>query len=119
LTLISNIFNRDCLPAVIMVKFRGVLDPNINPLEENMSLRGSLNAAGNLLIGYSGGLGSTVLLDLLRLCYLTPMDLTAGKGGKRHPRKGCKPWNRLIICYIECGGAYPDVCHLIVNVTSS
>ncbi|KAF8525852.1 hypothetical protein BU17DRAFT_74271 [Hysterangium stoloniferum] len=113
------VYCKECFPALIKTKFRGVLDPTVNPSNENAPLRGSLKAAGNLLIGYSGGLGSTVLLDLLRLSYLTPVDQAVGKGGKQHPKKGGKPWNRLIICYIECGGAYPDAADRTAEVEAA
>lgn len=62
------------------------------------------------MIGFSGGLGSTVLLDLVKNCYFTHMDAAMSKGGKEHPKKNGKAWDRAIVCYIECSRAYDGVC---------
>lgn len=68
-------------------------------------VRGSLKAPGNLAIGFSGGIGSTVLIDLVKRCYLASFP-GGSKGGKKHPRrKGC-PWEKIFICYIDCSACY-------------
>ncbi|KAF5391537.1 hypothetical protein D9757_002368 [Collybiopsis confluens] len=87
------VYCKDCFPTLLSTKVKRSLEPHINPRTE-LSRRKSLKASGNLLIGFSGGLGSTVLLDLISKIYLSnrnelrPQDPTDGKarGGKDHPR---------------------------------
>ncbi|GJJ08314.1 hypothetical protein Clacol_002525 [Clathrus columnatus] len=97
---------KECFEPVLMAKFRGILDPTINCSEQGLSVRGSLQAPGNLLIGFSGGVGSTVLVDLVKCCYLAPVIPGGPKGGKKHPRKTGRPWNKIFICYIDCSACY-------------
>jgi cytoplasmic tRNA 2-thiolation protein 2 len=88
-------------------KFRGVLDPTLK--SAGGPPRGHLKATGNLLMGFSGGLGSTVLLDLVKRCYFTPPDPSILKGGKRHPWKSGNVWAKVIVCYVDCSQAYEGV----------
>jgi len=59
------------------------------------------------MIAFSGGLGSTVLLDMLFKTYFEGRGSLASvdneqdtKGGKDHPRKELA-WNRAIVCYVS------------------
>jgi cytoplasmic tRNA 2-thiolation protein 2 len=61
------------------------------------------------MIGFSGGLGSTVLLDLVKACYFTHMDAAMSKGGKEHPRKSGRAWGRAIVCFVDCSEGYARV----------
>lgn len=74
--------------------------------EANGPRRAALKASGNLLMGFSGGLGSTVLLDLVSQCYFT--NRTSSKGGKEHPRHA-RVWPKAAVCYIELCNAFPGV----------
>lgn len=85
------------------------MNPAINFSDVKPQKRGSLKAPGNLLIGFSGGLGSTVLLDLVKTCYFTHMDAAMSKGGKEHPRKHGRAWDRAIVCYVECSEGHDGV----------
>ena len=58
------------------------------------------------MIGFSGGLGSTVLLDLVKACYFSFEEGETNKGGKKHPRKIGKVWDRVVVCYVECCEGY-------------
>ncbi|KAH9013256.1 hypothetical protein EDB84DRAFT_1444327 [Lactarius hengduanensis] len=49
--------------------------------------RGALKPSGSLLVGFSGGLGSTVLLDLVHKIYCAKSEGEELKGGKEHPRR--------------------------------
>ncbi|KAG6851099.1 hypothetical protein H0H93_000979 [Arthromyces matolae] len=95
---------------VIRHAFRRALDPTVNPLPDGPRRKG-LKAGGDLLIGYSGGLGSGVLLDLVYRTYFSfddaPIDPATGKprGGKDHPRN-LLVWPRGIICYVETCNAF-------------
>ncbi|KAF8261628.1 hypothetical protein EI94DRAFT_1745553 [Lactarius quietus] len=71
-----SVYCKDCFTLLVTTKFRQSLEPHINHVPSGPR-RGTLKPSGGLLIGFSGGLGSTVLLD-------SSEDL---KGGKEHPRK--------------------------------
>lgn len=73
-----------------------------------------MKATGNLLVGFSGGLGSTVLLDLVRRCYYSSQpegkagdDPEKPRGGSKHPRNQ-SVWKEARICYVEICGAFPE-----------
>jgi len=68
-----------------------------------------LKAKGNLIVGVSGGVGSAVLLDLVRKCYFEKPDPKMVKGGKKHPWKSGDVWEKVIICYVDCSEAYEGV----------
>lgn len=94
-------------------KFRRCLDPHINQSSES-SRRALLKASGNLLVGFSGGLGCSVLLDVLGQNYFpqkqtTPAANEKGGGGKAHPRNK-RIWEKAYVCYVEVSSAFPEVC---------
>lgn len=66
---------------------------------------------GNLTIGFSGGLGSTVLLDLVRRCYYSPEEVDEKKGN--NPRND-EIWKKVTVCYVEVSEVYPEVGSLAV-----
>ncbi|KAH0585186.1 hypothetical protein H2248_008440 [Termitomyces sp. 'cryptogamus'] len=107
------VYCKECFSTLISVKFRRALDPTVNPLPDGPRRKG-LKAGGDLLIGFSGGLGSTVLLDLMYRTYFSfhdaPIDLTTGKprGGKDHPRN-LLVWSRGSVCYVEPCNAFPGM----------
>jgi cytoplasmic tRNA 2-thiolation protein 2 len=71
-----------------------------------------MKAPGDLLIGISGGLGSTVLLDLVSKVYFSPERLVGPERKSRgtdHPRNA-SVWNKAAVCYIEICNAFPEVC---------
>jgi cytoplasmic tRNA 2-thiolation protein 2 len=66
------------------------------------------------LIGFSGGLGSTVLLDLVSRCYISSNETVENVDGNSKPRGGSKHprnqsvWNEARACYVEICGAFPE-----------
>lgn len=108
------IVNRDCFTPLQTTKFKRSLEPSINPASASTSgpRRTKLKATGNLMIGFSGGPGSTVLLNLVSRCYISnePVDNPDGnskpKGGTKHPRNQ-NVWKETRACYVEMCGAFP------------
>ncbi|KAF7327723.1 Cytoplasmic tRNA 2-thiolation protein 2 [Mycena kentingensis (nom. inval.)] len=99
------VFCRECFFPTVITKFKRVLEPSISG---SRSKRG-LKASGNLCLAFSGGLGSTVLLDLISTVYFSTdgHDWSRGKGGgTNHPRN--EPvWNKATVCYVEVCSAIP------------
>ena len=74
--------------------------------------RTALKPTGNLLVGLSGGLGSSVLLDLVHRCYVALDKSTMpAEGGRDHPRHE-RVWKRVTVCYVEVCDAFPGVSEL-------
>ena len=102
---------RDCFSPLIVHKFRKGLEPSINRMPDR-ARRTALKPDGNLLVGFSGGLGSTVLLDLVHRCYVSMDESTMpSDGGKQHPRHE-RVWKRVTVCYVEICDAFPGVSKL-------
>ncbi|PAV16267.1 cytoplasmic trna 2-thiolation 2 [Pyrrhoderma noxium] len=101
------VYCKDCFFPFVTTKIRRALDPHINESPETSRRRG-LKASGNLLLGFSGGLGSTVLLNTLSNIYF-PASASDNndKGGKAHPRNK-RVWEKAYICYVETSAAYPE-----------
>ncbi|EGO24176.1 hypothetical protein SERLADRAFT_415378 [Serpula lacrymans var. lacrymans S7.9] len=105
------VYCKDCFTPLVNMKFRKVLQPCINKTISS-SRRSKVKADGNLLISCSGGLGSSVLLDLVHRSYFSnrpPMG-EDGKplGGKDHPRNETV-WKSAAVCYVEICNAYPEM----------
>ncbi len=95
-------------------KFRRSLEPYINAKPDGPR-RTALKPTGNLTIGFSGGLGSTVLLDLVNRYYVSPdKSLVTAEGGRDHPRNE-RVWKKITVCYVEVCGAFPEVCSLLLR----
>ena len=112
---------RECFVPLVTFRFRRALEPHIN-VKPDGPRRTALRPAGNLLIAFSGGLGSTVLLDLVNRCYANPDDALlatgGGDGGRDHPRHE-RVWQKVTVCYVEICDAIPGVItHLSLSVYS-
>ncbi|KAF7799784.1 hypothetical protein EIP86_011026 [Pleurotus ostreatoroseus] len=71
--------------------------------------RTALRPTGNLLVAFSGGLGSAVLLDLVNRCYVSPDEsLVTTEGGRDHPRHE-RVWKKVTVCYVELCSAFPEM----------
>lgn len=134
---ILQIFYRVCFFPLVSTRFRKVLGPTINtggrtPKNANARggrLRGLLKAPGSLVIGHSGGLGSTVLLDLVAKSYFYRSTTIAGDDsstlGTEHPRNKAKEdggsadvWKgNPAVCYVEVASAIPGVRVRVFYVT--
>ncbi|KAJ6494855.1 hypothetical protein C8R47DRAFT_1117514 [Mycena vitilis] len=100
------VYCKACFFPMIATKFRRMLKPAMNPPPDKTRTKGPKPAA-NLCVGFSGGLGSTVLLDLISETCFSPLqgeDLL--KAGKDHPRNS-KVWKNATVCYVEIGNALP------------
>ncbi|KAJ7066993.1 hypothetical protein C8F01DRAFT_1119892 [Mycena amicta] len=98
------VYCKDCFFPTVVGKFKRILEPSING-----QVKKGLKASGNLCLAFSGGLGSTVLLDLMALNYFSSEknDWSRRKGGgSEHPRN--EPvWNQATVCYVEVCNALP------------
>jgi len=98
------VYCKECFFPNVTTKFKRILEPTINA---NGTRKKGFKPAGNLCIGFSGGLGSTVLLDLISDCYYSTLKgEDAQKGGKDHPRNA-GVWKKATVCYVEICNALP------------
>lgn len=105
------VYCKDCFIPLVTIKFRRGLDPYINPVK-GQSRKKARDPAGNLLLGLSGGLGSTALLDLINRCYLSNPAATVEndgqpKGGVNHPRN--RTWGRATAVHVDVSSAIPNM----------
>ncbi|TFY82833.1 hypothetical protein EWM64_g1175 [Hericium alpestre] len=99
------VYCKACFTPLIEVKFRRTFEPHINRIPDGPR-KSALRPAGDLLLGYSGGLGSTVLLDLMHRRYLSKTPSSAKEsGGKAHPRNE-RVWTNIRVCYVETCDAF-------------
>ncbi|KAF9267789.1 hypothetical protein L218DRAFT_893922 [Marasmius fiardii PR-910] len=96
---------------MVVTKVKRSLDPYVNPTSD-VPHRKALKASGNLLIAFSGGLGSTVALDLISKIYFPNVQSTVDegnpRGGKSHPRNK-RVWEKGAVCYVEICNAFPGM----------
>ncbi|KAF9450921.1 hypothetical protein P691DRAFT_773576 [Macrolepiota fuliginosa MF-IS2] len=98
------VYCKDCFFPLISLRFRRTLEPHVNPTLD-LHRRKGLKASGNLLIGFSGGLGSTVLLDLVQKTYLAPRER---QDGDQNPNGGC-PWPKVVVAHIDTSSVLTEV----------
>ncbi|KAK7050951.1 Cytoplasmic tRNA 2-thiolation protein 2 [Paramarasmius palmivorus] len=105
------VYCKECFPAMLNTKVKRALDPHINATPD-VPRRKALKASGNLLIGFSGGLGSTVVMDLVSRIYFPDQERRKAdekqKGGKSHPRNKLV-WSKGAVCYVEVCNAFPGM----------
>ncbi|KAI0635822.1 hypothetical protein C8Q77DRAFT_1207753 [Trametes polyzona] len=102
------VYCKDCFVPLVVHKFRRALEPTVNAKPDGPR-RTALKPAGNLLVGFSGGLGSSVLLDLVHRCYVALDKSTMpADGGRDHPRHE-RVWNKVTVCYVEVCDAFPGM----------
>jgi cytoplasmic tRNA 2-thiolation protein 2 len=108
LTLSLKVFllTRGCFSPLVTTKFRQALEPHINHVSTGPR-RGALKPSGGLLIAFSGGLGSSVLLDLVHQIYCANLGSDALKGGREHPRRN-RVWKSIHVCYVETCDVFPE-----------
>ncbi|KXN84715.1 Cytoplasmic tRNA 2-thiolation protein 2 [Leucoagaricus sp. SymC.cos] len=94
------VYCKECFFPLISIRFRRTLEPHVNPTPQ-LHRRKGLKASGNLLVGFSGGLGSTVLLDLVHKTYLIPPER---QDGDLNPNGGC-PWPKVLVAFVDISGA--------------
>ncbi|KAM5530996.1 hypothetical protein V8D89_015323 [Ganoderma adspersum] len=102
------VYCKNCFFPLTTHKFRRALEPNVNPKPDGPR-KTALRPAGNLLVGFSGGLGSSVLVDLVHRCYIALDKSTLPtEGGRDHPRHE-RVWKKITVCYIEVSDAFPGM----------
>lgn len=94
---------RSCFDPLVKHKFKKGLEPFINVSGQKKAV---LKPWGNLTIGFSGGLSSTVLLDLVKRCYYSSEEVDEKKGN--NPRND-GIWKKVTVCYVEVSEVYPKV----------
>lgn len=94
------VYCKECFFPLISIRFRRTLESHVNPTPQ-LHRRKGLKASGNLLVGFSGGLGSSVLLDLIYKTYLTPNER---QEGDQNPNGGC-PWPNVFVASVDISGA--------------
>ncbi|KAI8980098.1 hypothetical protein BD414DRAFT_444483 [Trametes punicea] len=102
------VYCKECFLHLVVHKFRRALEPAVNPNSDGPR-RTTLKPTGNLLVGFSGGLGSSVLLDLVHKCYVALDKSTMPTdGGRDHPRHE-RVWKKVTVCYVEVCDAFPGM----------
>ena len=81
-------------------KFKKGLEPFINISDQKKAV---FKPWGNLAIGFSGGLGSVVLLDLVGRCYYSSKDVDERKGNSS---RNNEIWKKVTVCYVEMSEVY-------------
>ncbi|KAJ7593090.1 hypothetical protein C8J56DRAFT_490456 [Mycena floridula] len=115
------VYCRSCFGGIVGGRVRAALSPS----SVGKASRGPKRKSGkssqreNVLIALSGGLSSTVMLDLVERCCFRSgedagLDLDAQdleqvkKGGTAHPRNN-NMWKKGYICYVEVCGAFDEM----------
>ncbi|GAB1521911.1 hypothetical protein RhiTH_005010 [Rhizoctonia solani] len=108
---------KECFVTQLGHKFRRCLEPTINPPQpgpppgsRGVSLRPVLKAAGDLLVGFSGGSGSSLLIDLVHENYFTPARLDPARGTKAKSKRE-NVWPTARVAFIDISAAYPGKMH--------
>ncbi|TCD65230.1 hypothetical protein EIP91_002938 [Steccherinum ochraceum] len=109
------VYCKECFVPLTTHKFRRSLEPFVNAKPDGPR-RTALKPQGNLLVGFSGGLGSTVLLDLVHRYYVVPdKALIQDDGGSHHPRHE-RVWKRVVVGYVEVCDAFPSMVERMSDV---
>ncbi|PPR00780.1 hypothetical protein CVT24_000745 [Panaeolus cyanescens] len=103
------VYCKSCFFPLIEARFKKSLEPTIN---SSGPRRKTLKAAGSLVIGFSGGIGSRTLLDLVAKTYYAPREVDEEKlrGGTNHPRnKEQGVWTgKPIVCFVDTSSAFSN-----------
>ncbi|CAE6410400.1 unnamed protein product [Rhizoctonia solani] len=108
-----SVYCRTCFVTQMGHKFRRCLEPLINPPQpgpppgsRGVPLRPVLKAAGDLLVAFSGGSGSSLLLDLVHESYFTPAQLDPARGTKAKSKRE-NVWSTARVAFVDTSAAYP------------
>ncbi|KAF9048629.1 hypothetical protein BJ165DRAFT_1039560 [Panaeolus papilionaceus] len=106
------VYCKSCFFPLIEARFKKSLEPTIN---SSGPRRKALKAVGSLVIGFSGGIGSRTLLDLVVKTYFAPRGVITTdddnlRGGTNHPRnKEQGVWEgRPTVCFVDTSSAFSD-----------
>ncbi|KAI5892677.1 uncharacterized protein SCHCODRAFT_02626822 [Schizophyllum commune H4-8] len=97
------VYCRDCFTDLLLYRSRRILDLSVHGGSGKKRI---MKAPGNLMIGYSGGLGSSVLLDLVTRTYFTDRSEDfVQRSGVNHPRH-TRVWENAYATYIDISAAF-------------
>ena len=103
---------RDCFTDLLLYRSRRILDLSVHGGSGKKRI---MKAPGNLMIGYSGGLGSSVLLDLITWTYFTDRsEEFVQRSGVNHPRH-TRVWENAYATYIDISAAFEGVSTSFLN----
>ncbi|KAG8213127.1 hypothetical protein J3R82DRAFT_11529 [Butyriboletus roseoflavus] len=102
------VYCKECFTPLVTLKFRRSLEPYVNA-NTGTSKRPKLKASGSLVLGFSGGLSSSLLLDMVHRTYFANESPMEGepRGGTNHPRSA-NVWTSCAVCYVEVCNAFPE-----------
>ncbi|KAG8955883.1 hypothetical protein FRC04_006330 [Tulasnella sp. 424] len=119
------VYCKSCFYPTVDLKFRRALAQLLNPSGQRRSKAptqqagSSQDAEGNLLLGFSGGIGSAILLDMVARRYIEDADENAvsderksGAEGKRRP----SVWKKIRVAYVEQCSAYENTSERVEEV---
>ena len=102
-------FHRSCFVPLMSNKFCHALDQSL----DLSSYASTIEQGSNVFIGFSGGSGSAVLLDLTMRNCIGPLDLLASgqqyRGLKKPPTKRQLVWKKTYVGFVDISGAFPHV----------
>lgn len=99
------------------LKFRRALAATLSPLNEGRvrtkkakRATSTQSTTGDLLLAYSGGIGSAILLDLVWSRYIAGADDNPEKViVERSVNRRPSIWNKIRVAYVEQAAAYDGV----------
>lgn len=107
---------RECFYPTVSLKFRKSLAQMLNPNEKTKKAKGNFteehSSAGDLLLGFSGGIGSTILLDMVWRRYILDADEKGSNStnvGAETLRRRPSVWKTIRVAYVEQCAARPNV----------
>ncbi|KLO17147.1 hypothetical protein SCHPADRAFT_919621 [Schizopora paradoxa] len=110
------VYCKNCFFAVVTHKFRRSLEHPSDRMASDARQAASSSRTKSSLVGFSGGLGSTVLLDAVDRFYFPHEDLK--KGGKAHPRNK-KTSVKVHMCYVEMCNAFTGITDRTSDITDA
>ncbi|KAL1744468.1 hypothetical protein HDZ31DRAFT_38611 [Schizophyllum fasciatum] len=98
------VYCRDCFTEILLYRSRRILDASVHG---GTGKKRITKATGNLMIGHSGGLGSSVLLDLVTRTYFTNRSENfVQRSGVNHPRH-TRVWEKAYATYVDISAVFP------------
>lgn len=97
------VYCRDCFTEVLLYRSRRILDLAV---QGRSSKKRTLKAPGDLMVAYSGGLGSSVLLDLVtRTYFVDRSEEFTQRSGINHPRH-TRVWEKAYVVHVDISSAF-------------
>ena len=94
--------------ASVSLKFRKALGEVLNPTGQRRATRPSVDGK-NLLLGFSGGIGSSILLDMIWSRYYSEPAENVVSPGSVGSRRRPSTWKTVKVAYVEQCAVHEDV----------